>query len=185
MVVGYGCIEPSHPSHPKQSFPVGTCIMWAYPSRKEPRCAGTRVQKYLVKKKVNNNNKWAETLLRANPHWKWLFTGNTWATSVRSEPQPWKPRLTELRFTRRRCVVLRRRWGRRAHPRPDSQDGAVQADRLFSFFNAQRGSEDAWRDRTGPVLLQVHVPVRVGLVLSTQTPQVKHEEPHKRSSLPD
>lgn len=93
----------------------------------------------------------------------------TGATRVRpSLKQPplskiWLKTVVSFSFVRLRRVLLRLRGGRRTHPGSDRQ--GVHAARLLSLFAALRRSQDARGDRTVAALLQVHVLVRVGLVL--------------------
>lgn len=54
------------------------------------------------------------------------------------------------------------------HPRSDFQLCSIHSDHRFSFLNAQRGSQDAWRDRTVAMTLQLHILVRVGLFLCAE-----------------
>lgn len=65
------------------------------------------------------------------------------------------------------CFATLEGGGWSTHPRSDFQHCGIHSDNLFSFLTAQRWSQDTWRNGTGAVTFQLHILVRVGLVLYT------------------
>lgn len=112
-----GMVALRHPIHPilNSPFLLGRASFEHIHPEKSHGVQERYFKNIWLKKINNNNNKWVETLLHANPHWKWLFTGNTWATALkptsnrallhppalrRSETAVWTPCTSSAWFSR-------------------------------------------------------------------------------------
>lgn len=157
---------PSKPfTHGASVFPKYSQSQCMHPLQRHLKAPGTKKSAWLWKEKIpfpSTTSNWKSNDMRVCRYCR---------VAVQSQ----HIQIVSLLFT---AVVLsdsllvpllwkRPLWGWCTHPRPDFQHCSINSDRRFSFLNTQRGSQDAWRDRTVAMTLQLHILVRVGLFLCT------------------